>query len=97
MSGSTPWSALHPIRDLSRGKAQIVIEFTGAGVRVPLHGTVRGVWDDSDIVYVVKARGPQGARIELEHSGQLDLVDEMLYLDEVQGFFDIFTDFGDIG
>ena len=48
-----------PDTGLVRGKAQIVIEFAGAGVRVPLHGTVRGVWDDSDIVYVVKARGPK--------------------------------------
>src|SRR5688572_20646723 len=74
------------------GRAQIVIEFTGAGVTVPLKGTVRGVWDDTDIVHVINARSPGGAQIELRQMGMLDLEAETLDLDIEQGFFDIFTE-----
>jgi hypothetical protein len=75
-----------------RGRAQIVIEFTGAGIEVPFEGTLRGVRDTSS------SPGPfgfeidslssssQGAKLRLEQSGQLDLVNETLDLDVVQGF-----------
>jgi hypothetical protein len=66
----------------SRGRCQIVIDFTSAGVTVPFEGTVRGeidgVQDDADIFYVMRATSPRGAHLELRHVGKLDLVNGML-------------------
>ena len=81
-----------PTGNTFRGRAQIVIEFTGAGVRVPFKGTVRGVWDDTDIVHVIRATSPGGARIELRQTAVIDLDADTLDLDVDQGFFDVFTD-----
>jgi len=85
---SVPSDGAGPVR----GRAQIEIEFTGAGITVPFEGTVRGVWDDTDIVHVISARSPGGARIELRQTAMVDFDSMTLELDVVQGFLDIWQE-----
>jgi hypothetical protein len=81
-----------------RGRVQIVIEFAGAGVVVPLRGTLRGMVTSSQpgpfgFEIDTLSLTSQGARGELEQSGQLDPQNETLDLEVEQGFFDVFDCF----
>lgn len=72
-----------------RGAARIVIDFTGAGVQVPFEGQIVGRVETSteDWALAIRATSANGSRLELEHSGALDLQGETLDLDVTSGFF----------
>jgi hypothetical protein len=71
------------------GRAQILIDFTGAGVRVPFKGTVRGIYNNPAILHEIRASSPGGAKLGLRQTGLLDVGQETLDLDVSEGFFNI--------
>jgi hypothetical protein len=68
------------------GKAQIVIEFTSAGIRT-FKGQVRGTADcdaagDCNVTMEIRAQSPGGAKLELQQSGLYrQSTGEWLFLD----------------
>ncbi|HEU0303219.1 MAG TPA: hypothetical protein VFR32_01425 [Gaiellaceae bacterium] len=81
--------AYYVVNDSGRvgGRAQIVIDFTSAGI-VPFEGSIRGRTPGDDTIDVImRATSPGGAKLELEQTGTFDLDAETIEdLEVTQGF-----------